>query len=48
MKSIAQKKRYLQHEITTKLYAVRLYRQEGDAEYVCQRVHSSTSIRRKN
>ena len=27
MKSIAQNKRYLQHEVTTKLYAVRLYRQ---------------------
>lgn len=26
MKSIAQKKRYLQHEMTTKLHAVKLYR----------------------
>ena len=26
MKSLAQKKRYLQHEMTTKLHAVKLYR----------------------
>ena len=27
MKSVAQNKRYLQHEVTTKLYAVKLYPQ---------------------
>ena len=34
MKSIAQKKRYLQHEMTTKLHAVRLYREVKGVQYV--------------
>ena len=41
MKSIAQNKRYLQHEVTTKLYAVKLYWQVGDVQFVCRRYHSS-------
>ena len=49
MKSIAQNKRYLQHEVTTKLYAVRLYRQAGDVQYVCRRYHiSKASLMRWN
>ena len=49
MKSIAQKKRYLQHEVTTKLYAVRLYRQVQDVQYVCRRYHvSKASLMRWN
>ena len=49
MKSIAQKKRYLQHEVTTKLYAVRLYRQARDVQYVCRRYHvSKASLKRWN
>ena len=49
MKSIAQKKRYLQHEVTTKLYAVRLYRQARDVQYVCRRYHvSKASLMRWN
>ena len=49
MKSIAQKKRYLQHEVTTKLYAVRLYRQAGDVQFVCRRYHiSKASLMRWN
>ena len=35
MKSIAQKKRYLQHEMTTKLHAVKLYREVKDVQFVC-------------
>lgn len=34
MKSMAQKKRYLQHEMTTKLHAVRLYREVKGVQYV--------------
>lgn len=34
MKSLAQKKRYLQHEMTTKLHAVRLYREVKGVQYV--------------
>ena len=49
MKSITQKKRYLQHEVTTKLYAVRLYRQVQDVQYVCRRYHvSKASLMRWN
>ena len=49
MKSIAQNKRYLQHEVTTKLYAVRLYRQAGDVQFVCRRYHiSKASLMRWN
>lgn len=49
MKSIAQNKRYLQHEVTTKLYAVRLYRQTGDVQFVCRRYHiSKASLMRWN
>ena len=40
MESIAQNKRYLQHEMTTKLYAVRLYRQVRDVLRV-----NATSLR---
>ena len=49
MKSITQKKRYLQHEVRTKMYAVRLYRQERDVQYVCRRYHiSKASLMRWN
>ena len=49
MKSIAQNKRYLQHEVTTKLYAVRLYRQVRDIQFVCRRYHiSKASLMRWN
>ncbi len=41
MESVAQKKRYLQHELTTKVRAVKLYRQEKDIQFVCRRYHIS-------
>ena len=41
MKSMAPNKRYLQHEVTTEWYAVRLYRQEEDVQFVCRRYHIS-------
>lgn len=49
MDSIAQSKRYLPHEITTKVNAVKLYRQEKDIGYVCRRYHiSKASLMRWN
>ena len=49
MESIAQKKRYLPHEITTKLNSVKLYRQTKDIGFVCRRYHiSKASLMRWN
>lgn len=49
MKSITQNKRYCPHEITTKLHAVQLYRQEKDVSFVCRRYHiSKASLMRWN
>ncbi len=49
MKSIAQNKRYLQHEMTTKLHAVKLYREVKDVQFVCRRYHiSKASLMRWN
>lgn len=49
MDSIAHKQRYLQHEITTKIHAVQLYRQEKDVRFVCRRYHiSKASLMRWN
>lgn len=49
MKNIVQNRRYLQHEVTTILYAVRLYRQVRDIQYVCRRYHiSKASLMRWN
>ena len=45
MDSVAQKtkrnKRYLPHEVTTKINAVKLYRQTEDISFVCRRYHIS-------
>ena len=49
MNSIAQNKRYLPHEITTKVNAVKLYRQTKDIGFVCRRYHiSKASLMRWN
>ena len=49
MDSIAQKKRYLPHEITTKVNSVKLYRQTKDIGFVCRRYHiSKASLMRWN
>ena len=49
MESIAHKKRYLQHELTTKIHAVKLYRKERDIQFVCRRYHiSKASLMRWN
>ena len=49
MESIAQKKRYLPHEISTKVNAVKLYRQTKDIGFVCRRYHvSKASLMRWN
>ena len=41
MKSIAQNKekikRYLPHELSTKVHAVETYRQTGDVRYICRK-----------
>lgn len=37
MKSITQKKRYLQHEMTTKLHAVKLYRDVNIINHIIHR-----------
>ena len=34
-------KRYLPHEIKTRIYAVEMYRNCGDIEYVCRKYHTS-------
>ena len=47
MDSVARKskknKRYLPHEVTTKVYSVKLYRQTRDIDLVCRRYHVSKS-----
>ena len=49
MDSIAQNKRYLPHEISTKMYAVKLYRETKDISFVCRRYHiSKASLMRWN
>lgn len=49
MNSITQNKRYCPHEITTKVYAVRLYRQTKDISFVCRRYKiSKASLMRWN
>lgn len=53
MDSVAQKikrnKRYLPHEVTTKINAVKLYRQTEDISFVCRRYHiSKASLMRWN
>lgn len=49
MDSIAHKKRYLQHELTTKVYSVKLYRETHDIKYVSRRYHvSKASLMRWN
>ena len=49
MSSITQNKRYLPHEITTKVQAVKLYRQTKDIGFVCCRYHiSKASLMRWN
>ena len=35
------KKRYLPHDINTRKYAVEMYRNCGDIEYVCRKYHIS-------
>lgn len=45
----AQNKRYLPHELTTKIKAVQLYRREKDISFVCRRYHiSKASLMRWN
>ena len=51
--SISQKgnkvKRYLPHELKTRIYAVEMYRNCGDIEYICRKYHiSRTSLWRWN
>ena len=42
-------KRYLPHELKTRIYAVEMYRNCGDIEYVCRKYHiSRTSLWRWN
>lgn len=49
MNSITHNKRYCPHEITTKVYAVKLYRQTKDISYVCRRYKiSKASLMRWN
>lgn len=49
MDSIAQVKRYLPHEITTKIGSVKLYRETKDIGFVCRRYHiSKASLMRWN
>lgn len=49
MGSITQNKRYLPHEITTKVNSVKLYRQTKDISFVCRRYHiSKASLMRWN
>ena len=49
MKSITQNKRYLPHEISTKVQSVRRYRQMKDIGFVCRRYHiSKASLMRWN
>lgn len=53
MESITQNaeksKRYLPHEVSTKLHAVETYRKTGDAGYICRKYHvSKASLMRWN
>lgn len=53
MNSITQNnkeiKRYLPHDITTKVHAVETYRQYGDVKYICRKYHiSKASLMRWN
>lgn len=49
MNSIAHNKRYLPHEITTKINSVKLYRKTKDIGFVCRRYHiSKASLMRWN
>ena len=49
MTSIAQNKRYFPHQISTKLYAVAMYRKERDISLVCRKYHvSKASLMRWN
>lgn len=49
MAIITQTKRYLPHEITTKVQSVQLYRQTKDISFVCRRYHiSKASLMRWN
>ena len=36
-------KRYIPHEVRTRIHAVQLYRQEKDIDFVCRRYHISKS-----
>lgn len=46
---IKNTKRYLPHELKTRIYAVEMYRNCGDIEYVCRKYHiSRTSLWRWN
>ena len=49
MNSITQNKRYCPHEITTKVYSVKLYRETRDISFVCRRYkNSKASLMRWN
>ena len=49
MKSITQNKRYLPHEMSTKINSVKLHRQTGDIGFVVRRYHiSKASLMRWN
>lgn len=49
MNSITQNKRYCPHEISTKIYSVRLYRETRDISFVCRRYKiSKASLMRWN
>lgn len=49
MRIIAQKQRYMPHEISTRENAVKAYRETGDVRYVCRKYHvSKASLMRWN
>ena len=49
MKSIAQNKRFLPHEITTRIHSVETYRRTGDVKYICRKYKiSKASLMRWN
>ena len=49
MNIISQKLRYLPHELTTREYAVKLYRNGNSVKYVCRKYHiSKASLMRWN
>ena len=43
MNSITQNKRYCPHQLSTRIYAVKLYHQTGDIDFVLRRYHISKS-----